>query len=346
MPQYFLLSAAARTLSLKAIFSAGEEAAYQRFCQLRWPQTDGAPICPSCGCLDVYDLTTRRRFKCAACHHQFSVTSGTIFASRKLSFVDLLGAICLFVNASKGLSAVQLCRDLDVQYKTAFVLMHKLREAMAAETQDTQLHGHVEVDGAAFGGHVRPPANAREDRVDRRLLRNRSDKRRVIVVLRQRGGQTLTRSFLREAEGVDFARERITAGSMISADEIAHWDLLEPGFDVRRINHSDAYSHNGTHTNLAESYFARLRRMIAGQHHKVGGQNLNAYAAQAAWLEDHRDQSNGCRTLADRQSACSTCQPDLEGLLATTRSVRASPAAQTHMPLRFATMRTSLRRLA
>ena len=72
-------------------------------------------------------LTTRRRFKCAACHHQFSVTSGTILASRKLSFVDLLGAICLLVNASKGLSAVQLSRDLDVQYKTAFVLMHKLR---------------------------------------------------------------------------------------------------------------------------------------------------------------------------------------------------------------------------
>ena len=130
MAQHFLLSAAARTLSLKTIFSEGEDAAYRRFRRLRWPDTDGAPVCPACGCLDIYDLTTRRRFKCAACHHQFSVTSGTIFASRKLSFVDLLGAICLFVNASKGLSAVQFSRDLDVQYKTAFVLMHKLREAV------------------------------------------------------------------------------------------------------------------------------------------------------------------------------------------------------------------------
>ena len=127
MAQHFLLSAAARTLSLKTIFSEGEDAAYRRFRRLRWPETDGAPVCPVCGCLDIYDLTTRRRFKCAACHHQFSVTSGTILASRKLPFVDLLGAICLFVNASKGLSAVQLSRDLDVQYKTAFVLMHKLR---------------------------------------------------------------------------------------------------------------------------------------------------------------------------------------------------------------------------
>lgn len=297
MAQHFLLSAAARTLSLKAIFSEGEDAAYRRFRRLRWPQTDGAPVCPACGCLEVYDLTTRRRFKCAACHHQFSVTSGTIFASRKLSFVELLGAICLFVNASKGLSAVQLSRDLDIQYKTAFVLMHKPREVMAAETRDVQLAGHVEVDGAFFGGHVRP-ANAREDRVDRRLLGNRSGKRRVVVVLRQRGGRTLTRAFLREAEGVGFAKARIAPGAIVSADEVAHWDLLAPSFEALRINHSDAYSKDGVHTNLAESFFSRLRRMVGGQHHKVGSNHLGAYAAHAGWLEDHRDESNG--VLADR----------------------------------------------
>lgn len=208
MAQHFLLSAAARTLSLKSIFSEGEDAAYRRFRRLRWQETDGAPICPAYACLDIYDITTRRRFKCGACHRQFSVTSGTIFASRKLSFVDLLGAICLFVHASKGLSAVQLSRDLDVQHKTAFVLMHKLREALASETRHTLLDGEVEIDGAASGGHVRP-ANRREDRVDRRRLGHRSGKRRIVVVLRQRGGRTLTKTFLREAQGVAFVRERI-----------------------------------------------------------------------------------------------------------------------------------------
>ena len=83
MAQRFLLSAAARTLSLRSIYAEGERAAYRRFCALRWPETDGRPVCPACGCLDVYDLRTRQRFKCAACHRQFSVTSGTIFASRK-----------------------------------------------------------------------------------------------------------------------------------------------------------------------------------------------------------------------------------------------------------------------
>ena len=297
MAQHFLLSAAARTLSLKSIFMEGEEAAYQRFCRLRWPETAGAPVCPACGCVDVYDLSSRRRLKCAACHKQFSVTSGTIFASRKLSFVDLLGAICLFVNASKGPSAVQMSRDLDVQHKTAFVLMHKLREALAAETRNTRQSVDVEVDGAAFGGHVRP-ANKRKDRIDRRLLRNRSGKRRVVVVVRQRGGRPMARSFLREAPGVEFARERIVPGSAISAVEGPHWDLLDPAFEMRRINHSDAYSLDGVHTNLAESYFSRLRRMIGGQHLRVEGRYLNANAAHAAWLEDHREESNG--RLADR----------------------------------------------
>lgn len=101
-----------------------------------------------CGCLDHYDIPTRRKFKCAACGAQFSVTSGTIFASRKLSFVDLLAAICLFVNGAKGMSAVQFSRDLDVQYKTAFVLAHKLREALWAETKNETLEGEVEIDGA------------------------------------------------------------------------------------------------------------------------------------------------------------------------------------------------------
>lgn len=297
MAQHFLLSAAARTLSLKTIFSQGEDAAYRRFCRLRWPETNGAPVCPDCGCIEAYILASRRRFKCAACSRQFSVTSGTLFASRKLSFVDLLGAICLLVNASKGFSAVQLSRSLNVQYKTAFILMHKLREAMASETAGMKLADTVEVDGAYFGGHVRP-ANCKEDRVDRRLLRHRTGKRRVIVVLRERGGRTLTRAFLREAEGVDFAKERIEPKTIVAADEGSHWDLLTPTFETQRINHSDAYSRDGIHTNMAESYFARLRRMIRGQHHRVGAKHLGAYAAHAAWLEDHRSESNGA--LAER----------------------------------------------
>lgn len=293
MAQHFLLSAAARTLSLRTIYAEGEEAAYLRFCKLRWPETSGAPICPRCNGREAYSLTARRRFKCKTCYRQFSVTSGTIFASRKLAFVDLLGAIAILVNAAKGVSALQLSRCTGLSYKTAFVLAHKIREALARETQGLVLEGSVEIDGAYVGGHARP-ANARTDRVDRRLKANRLASRRSVVALRQREGRTLTDVFQSEAEAVRFAKSRVAEGAKVIADETPHWDLLTDVFNVERVNHSDAYSYfDGIHVNGAESYFARLRRMIRGQHHRVGTDSLGGYAAHAAWLEDHRRQSNG-----------------------------------------------------
>ena len=157
MAQHFLLSAAARTLSLKEIYKAGEAAAYATFLRLRWPETNGEPVCPDCGCCDVYAITTRRRFKCAACLKQFSVTSGTIFASRKLSFCDLLAAICLFVNGTKGRSAVQFSREMNVQYKTAWVVSHKLREAMQDEVDGLKVGGEVEILACTRADISAPP---------------------------------------------------------------------------------------------------------------------------------------------------------------------------------------------
>ncbi|WP_281842984.1 IS1595 family transposase [Sinisalibacter aestuarii] len=293
MAQHFLLSAASRTLSLRSIYKAGEEAAYRTFCEMRWPENGGEAVCPRCGHEETYDISTRRKFKCKACHHHFSVTSGTIFASRKMDFVDLLAAICIIVNASKGVSMVQLSRDLDCQYKTAFVLAHKLREAMAQEVHTGEvLDGHVEVDGAYFGGHIRP-ANRREDRKDRRLRIHQTGKRRVVVAFRERHGDTVPFVAKSEADGVELAKVHVDRMATISADEASHWDLLHAGWDVQRINHSEAYSLNGVHTNWVESFFSRLRRMIEGQHHFVSPQYLHQYANHAAWLEDNRRTDNG-----------------------------------------------------
>jgi transposase-like protein len=296
MAQHFLLSAASRTLSLRAIYKGGEDAAYETFCKMRWPETDGEAVCPRCGHDETYKITTRRKFKCKSCGHQFSVTSGTIFASRKMDFVDLLAAICIIVNASKGVSMVQLSRDLDCQYKTAFVLAHKLREAMAQEVHTGEvLEGHVEIDGAYFGGHIRP-ANEKVDRVDRRQKRHQTGKRRVVIAMRERWGRTLPFVHTSEAAGVALVDENVSRRSTLSADEAGHWDQLHAGWSVDRVNHSEVYSDHGKHTNMVESYFSRLRRMVEGQHHGVSPQYLYQYANHAAWLEDNRRTDNG--TLA------------------------------------------------
>lgn len=235
MPQHFLLTARARTLSLRSIYQAGEEAAYVTFRQLRWPETNGEPVCPRCGSPDHYDIPTRRKFKCAACQHQFSVTSGTIFASRKMSFTDLLGAICIFVNAVKGISACQLSRDLDCQYRTAFVLAHKLREALNAEIAGETLEGDVEIDGSYYGGHIRP-ANLAEERVDRRLAEHQTGTRRVVVALRERGGRTIPFVTMHEREGVEIAKRIVSRMARMHADEAGHWDALHEGWQTFRIN--------------------------------------------------------------------------------------------------------------
>lgn len=292
--QHFLLTAAARTLSLKTVFRMGEDAAYEAFRRMRWADTDGEPVCPDCGCTESYAISTRRRFKCVGCHHQYSVTSGTIFAGRKLSFTDLLAAIVIFVNGAKGVSALQVSRDLDVQYKTAFVLSHKLREAMAREQAGRQLDGTVEIDGAYFGGYAKPE-NAKADRRDRRLLANQTGKRKCVVIMRERGGRSLPFIVRNEGDAVPFVRDHVGTLATIHADEGSGWDALHAGWDTRRVNHSVAFLDDGVCTNQAESYFSRLRRMEIGTHHHIAGPYIGAYASEASWREDNRRVDNGAQ---------------------------------------------------
>lgn len=292
MSQHFLLSAKARTLSLVQVMRLSDDEAYETFKAIRWAENDGNPICPRCGDLEAYEYRTRKIFKCKGCHAQYSLTTDTIFASRKMALRDILAAIAIFVNGAKGYSALQLSRDLDCQYKTAFVLAHKLREAMGAEMQDRTLSGDVEIDGGYFGGY-RKPENHKRDRVDRRLAVHRTGKRKVVVVMRERDGKSLARVFKHEGHSLDTIHERVEEGSTIFADEAASWDGLHARYETHRINHQVSFSDEGACTNQAESYFSRLRRAEVGTHHHISGRYLQTYANEMAWREDHRRVSNG-----------------------------------------------------
>ena len=292
MAQHFLMSAAARTLSLVDLCDLSEDAAHRMLCAMRWPDTDGAPICPKCSCAAVYTYRCRRVFKCKACHRQFSVTSGTSLAYRKLPVRTLLMVFSLFVNAAKGISSLQLSRDLGLHAKTAFVLLHKLRCALTSSFETTRLSGIVEIDGGWFGGYVRPE-NHRVARIDRRRRQHQSGKRRCVVVMRQRGGPTVTAVVKHEAEAVPIIRRRVARGSTVHADEARAWDDLHASFEMKRINHREAYSKDGACTNQAESYIARLRRAEIGQHHHIAGPHLSQYAGEMAWREDMRRRATG-----------------------------------------------------
>lgn len=196
MAQHFLLSRSAKTLSLATVFTMKDEEAEARFRAIRWAETAGEPVCPHCGGLDAYDCRRFKgapRFRCRACKKDFTITSGTLFASHKLPLRCYLAAIAIFCNEVKGKSALAISRDLNVSYKCSFLLLHKLREAMAEEMKGRVVGGEgktAEVDGGYFGGYVKP-ANQKEHRRDRRLARNQNGKRKVVVIVRERGGNSV-----------------------------------------------------------------------------------------------------------------------------------------------------------
>lgn len=267
-----------------------EEDGWEAFVKIRFAENDGAAFCPRCGCAAVYTIKTRRKWKCKACAYNFSVTSGTVFASRKLEFRDILLAIGLFANGAKGISGLQLARDMNVQPKTAFVMLHKLREALGLLQHAQTLSGEVEIDGAYYGGYVKP-STRKEHRRDRRQLANQSGKRRCVTVMRERNGRT--RPFVcSELEGAGLVPNVVENGSIIYADEAKSYDSLHALFDMRRIDHSKSYAEGTVSTNQAESFHARMRRAERGVHHRIAV-HLGAYANEMAWREDNRRLSNG-----------------------------------------------------
>lgn len=317
MAQHFLLSAAARSLDIEQVFGMSEEEvqrledeAHQRLVELRWP--GGRPICPSCG----YDASTpirrscpsrskkegrpptiRRLWRCKNCSKQFSVTTGTIFANRKIPFRKILKAAYFLVDAPKGVCSIYLSHRVNCQYKTALVLSHKHRETlMASQLARGPLSGVVEIDATYVGGHRRK-ANLVKDRKGRPKGRD-TRKQKCITVIRERGpdGRTLVVVTRTDRQALDFIRKNVAPGTIIYTDYAAAYKALSLHYEVRRIDHTnEGYSVEDRQTNGAESFFARFKRSVKGTHHRIAGDYTDFYAHDLSWREDHR------RVAADRQ---------------------------------------------
>jgi transposase-like protein len=268
-----------------------EADAYRWFCKARWDK--GEPNCPVCGSLKVHSIR-RRRFRCGEkeCRREFSVTTGTILACHKLPFKKMLLAVAIAVLSVKGKAALQLKRELGVSCKTAFVLLHKLREAIAAGRQQMKLKGIVEMDGMYLGGHLRP-ANKAEDRVDARLAENQTGKRMAIIAMRERGPDNRTVAAAAPEERGDVAwhlvKNHVVEGAELRADQHKSYDELVGLATMVRNDHEKAYVETAdASTNQAESFFSRARRGEIGIYHRAAGKYLDWYAADSAWREDHR----------------------------------------------------------
>ena len=161
-----------------------DDEARDAFRMIRWADTNGEPS--ALVAVASASMPTRRRkiFKCKACEHQFSVTSGTIFASRKLPVATYpLGDRDLRQRRQGPFRAATQPRS-GRPIQDGFRPLPQAPRSPRGRNQDETVSGEVEIDGAYFGGYVKP-SNYKENRRDRRLANNQNGKRRVVVIARE-----------------------------------------------------------------------------------------------------------------------------------------------------------------
>jgi transposase-like protein len=305
MAQHWLKSPAARDLPLSKVHRMTEAQAYRWFYQARWGK--GEPSCAHCGVVNAYRLTRdgkcSNRFKCRdrGCRREFTVTSTTIFAHHKISFHKMILVMALYVHSVKGKAALQVCREAGVSYKCAWVMLMKLREALAAADDPAPLDGIVEIDGAHVNNYNRPD-NRRMDRPDFRMVDNAAPgMAQTITALRQRRQDDLgipDRVWATVTPGEqgryaeDIVRRKVARTAIILSDEHrAYANLGDINPLVFHIRHNDAYGFGpGMNTNGVEGWFARVRRSAMGIHHRFCGTYLELYASSLAWHENTRRQ--------------------------------------------------------
>lgn len=270
----------------------------------------GKQVCWRCGVLDAhYKVTTRGQYRCKHCTHTFSVTSGTPFKDRKLGHQKILWALVSFSIAHEGKAALELIREIKMEYKTAFVLFHKIREAIMRTVPQDQLKGTIEIDGAHVSGRPRKGRRKkkRDPSIPNRYRQHRSKypsqafhfhkNRRIVMVIREvlQGGRGASRTIVevcrsenaRDAEAL--ARKWIKPGSTVHTDEwTAYGNFTLLGYKHETVNHQIEFStDDGVSDNQAESYFSRLRHGI-WCYHRMTPQYMLDYACEMAWREEVR----------------------------------------------------------
>jgi transposase-like protein len=261
--------------------------------QMRWP--NGELACVHCGEVGRISKITRetgknkrtRIYQCLACKKQFSATSGTIFNDTHLPLTKWFMAIALICEAKKGLSALQMQRHLGVNYRTAWHLCHRIREAMQdgglLTGEVTLLTGLVETDETYVGGKVK--------RKGRPYVKK--EKKDVVVGMIERGGKVrfipVKDNKMEIIEPV--LRKHISADAMLQTDESAIYTIFGkrhfPGRH-RMINHTRSYGIGDNHTNTIENAFSLLKRGIYGSFHKVSTKHLPRYCNEFSYRFNRR----------------------------------------------------------
>ncbi len=267
--------------------------------KLRW---NGFAKCPHC---DTHRVRRRResslgrigRFNCKECAVSFKVTHGTLFHGTKIGLRDWFLAICLVLNAKKSISSHQLSRDLDLNQKTAWYILVRIRAEMLKRS-DFILSGVVEVDEVYIGGRPRKRNKFKEEGNIKPSKRGRGTSKTPVLGAVERESGLVIAQVAENLTGryiLDFIKSAVDMeDSELITDEFQAYNLV--GKEIKRsiINHQEQYvdETGHIHTNTIEGFWSLVKRAWYGTHHHYSKTYIALYVAEACYKYNYRETDN------------------------------------------------------
>lgn len=300
----------ASEINILSLAKLSEEDARAMLERLRWP--DG-PVCPHCGVVgeakrmeSSEGSKTQLRdgvWNCRACRKPFTVTVGTIFEGSHIPLSKWLMGFYLFASSKKGISALQLQRQLDLgSYRTAWHMAHRIRHAMQNDPDPMKLSGDIEADETFIGG--RPRNKAKGPRAQQIARKAWGKKLAPVTVLVQRGGGARARAQERVTSEIvgSFIRENVDLEqSALHTDEGRPYKAAGKEFAHGHhvVHHRKGeYARGSVHSNTVESFHGLFKRSINGGWHHISRQHLPRYLDEQCFRWTFRKVDDGERTVA------------------------------------------------
>ncbi len=250
-------------------------------------------FCPHCGSVKVYTFKDRRTHKCGDCHQKFSIKVGTVFEDSHIPLRKWFLAIYLITSHKKGISSIQLGKDIGVTQKTAWFMNHRLREAAKTKAFAAPLKSTVEVDETYVGGKEK---NKHQNRRTPGSQGHNTKTKAAVVAIVQRRGQVrafhVQDSTQRTLHGL--VEQNVALGAKVNTDQYIGYHGLSAFYLHGSVNHVNGeYVVGDTHTNTVEGFFSVFKRSIFGIYHQVSKKHLQRYLDETTLRYNHRAEDNG-----------------------------------------------------
>jgi transposase-like protein len=271
------------------------QVAHDFFVQIRFPNGVACPRM-GCGSGSVAYLEKHRRWYCNDCKKQFSAKVGTIFEDSPIGLDKWLPAIWLIASNRNGISSHELARALTVTQKTAWFMLHRIREAMADESF-IKLMGPVEADEAYFGGRKRRPNVGASD-LGTPSTGPQAGKTIVFGMVQRREKGKVRAFVVPSAQKSTLhrkIRENVLKGAVLYTDAWTGYQKLDRDYVHHVINHAEEYVRGHIHTNNIEAFWSLLKRNLRGTYVAPRPEHLQRYIEEQVFRFNRRHEADGPR---------------------------------------------------